>query len=121
MKILSLYPGWHEVWSSLAEFFESLDKVSMWCYNILGDNEGSISHILQPDPITPGSILITYNLVLLKSENDETILTVKIIEWREFNSYFGLSVGADPSRVGKNNVYIFHIVYTPSPSYVISI
>ena len=43
---------------------------------------------------------------------------VKIIEWREFIDCFGLSIKADPSRVGKKNVYIFHIGYIPRPSYV---
>ena len=49
----------------------------MWCYNILGDNNGSISHILQLHPITTGSILLTSNLVALKKGNREPILTVK--------------------------------------------
>ena len=49
----------------------------MWWYNILGDNEGSISHILRLDPITAGSILLTANLVALKRGNSEPILIVK--------------------------------------------
>ena len=38
----------------------------MWWYNILGDNEGSISHILWIDPITAGFILLTAKLDALK-------------------------------------------------------
>ena len=78
----------------------------MWCYNILGDNEGSISHLLRLDPITPGSILLTDNLVALKRGNYEPILTTKRIEWRKFIDYFGLSIEADLSRVGKRDAYI---------------
>ena len=77
----------------------------MWCYNILGDNNGSISHLLQLDPITPQSVLLTSNLVAQKRENAEPILTAKRIEWRKFIDYFGPSIEADPSRVGKKNVY----------------
>ena len=62
---------------------------------------GSISHVLQLDTITPGSFLLTYNLVGLKEGNPEPILTVKIIQWRKFVDYFGLSVEAKPSRVVK--------------------
>ena len=64
----------------------------MWCYNILGDNNGSISDILQLDPIATEYILLTYNLVVLTKEKPDTILTVKIIEWRRFIYYFGLSI-----------------------------
>ena len=56
----------------------------MWWYNILGDNEGSISYLLRLDTITAGSILITPNLVALKRENTEPILTVKRIDCRKF-------------------------------------
>ena len=35
----------------------------------------------------------------------------------KFTDYFGLSIEADLSRVGKNNVF-FHIGYIPSPSSV---
>ena len=83
MKMLSPYPGCHEVRSALSEFFPSLDKGRMWWYNILGDNEVSISHILRIDPITAGSILLTVKLVVsvaLKRVNSEPILTVKITE-----------------------------------------
>ena len=67
MKIILSYPGCHEVRSALVEFFQSLDKGRMWWCNILGDNEGSISHVLQIDPIDSGSILLTHNLVALKT------------------------------------------------------
>ena len=69
----------------------------MWCYNIIGDNERSISYILQLDTIISGSAVLTYNLVALKRE------------WRKFIDYFGLSIEADPDMVGKNNIYIYHI------------
>ena len=89
----------------------------MWYYNILGNNNGSVSHLLQIIPITAGSFLLTYILVALKKENPEPVLAVKRIEWRTFIDYFGLSIGDDPSRVGKKNVYfsmldiykLFHI------------
>ena len=87
----------------------------MWCYNILGDNNLIISHILQLDTIAAGSALLTSNLVAKKRENSETILTVKIIEWKKFIHYFGLSIDANPSRADKKNVYFFHIGYIPSP------
>ena len=51
----------------------------MWWYNILGDNEGGISHILQLDHITAVSILLAVRLVALKRKNYEPILIVKII------------------------------------------
>ena len=38
----------------------------MCWYNILGDNEGSISHILRIDPIPSDSILLTIKLLALK-------------------------------------------------------
>ena len=41
----------------------------MWWYNILGDNEGSISHILRPVIIAVESILLTVKLIALKREN----------------------------------------------------
>ena len=52
--MFSPYHGHHEVRSALSEFFGSLEKVRMWWYNILGDNEGRISHILQFDTIAAG-------------------------------------------------------------------
>ena len=87
----------------------------MWCYNILGDNKGSISHLLHIDPIDPGSVLLNNKPFVLKKENPEPILTFKIIECRKFIDYFGLSIEANPPRVGKNNVYIFRIGYIPIP------
>ena len=86
----------------------------LWC-NILGNNKGSISYLLWIDPINLGSFLLTTNLVALKQKNPELILTVKRIEWRKFIDYFGLSIEADSSRVGKNGVYIFHMGYIPRP------
>ena len=53
----------------------------MWWYNIIGDNKGSISHLSRVDLITSGHCLLTANLVALKMENFQPILTVKRIEW----------------------------------------
>ena len=92
----------------------------LW-YNILGDNNGRISHLLRLDIITVGCILLTANLVALKEENDDPISVVKRTEWRKFIDYFGLSIEADPSRVIKKNVYFVHIESIPSPSSVRSI
>ena len=64
----------------------------MWCYNIIGDNKGSISHILQLGTITTGYVLLADNIIELKRENPDLILTGKIIEWRKFIDYFGLSI-----------------------------
>ena len=61
-KKFSPYPGCHEVQSALSDLFQSLDKGSMWLYNILGDNKGGISDLLRIDTIAAGSILITVNL-----------------------------------------------------------
>ena len=80
----------------------------LW-YNILGDKEGSLSHILRFDTITEGSDIITANLVALKRENYEPILIVKRTEWRKFIDYFGISIEADPSRVVKKNVCFVRI------------
>ena len=79
----------------------------MWWYNILGDNKGSISHILRLDPITLGYILLTANLVSLKMENSDPILIVKRTEWSKFTDYLGLSIEADPSKVKKKNIYFY--------------
>ena len=57
-----------------------IHKGRVWWYNIIGDNKGSITHILRLDTITEGSILLTANLVALKRENDVPILTVKRTE-----------------------------------------
>ena len=54
----------------------------MLCYNILGDNKGIISDILQLDPITAGPVLLTVKLVALKRENHEPIVSVKGTDWR---------------------------------------
>ena len=59
----------------------------MWWYNILGDNEGSISRLLWLDYITVGCILPTANLVALKRGNYEPILILKITEWKKFIDY----------------------------------
>ena len=47
----------------------------------------------------------------LKRENPEPILSVKIIEWRRFIDYFGLSSEAEPSKVGKNPIFCPYLVY----------
>ena len=78
MKMISPYPGCHEVWSAISEFFQSLDKGRIWWCNILGDNEGNISHILRLDTITAGYIWLNVKLVALKRKNYDPILTVKI-------------------------------------------
>ena len=83
----------------------------MWWYNILEYKEGRISHILQLGPSTEGYMLLAANLVALKGGNCETILIVKITEWRKFIDYFSLSIKADPSKVDKNNINIVRIRY----------
>ena len=82
----------------------------MWWYNILRDNKESISHLLWFDPITSGYILLTDNLVALKKGNSEPFLVMKRTEWRKIIGYFGLSIEADPSRVGKQ-IFSLHIGY----------
>ena len=57
------------------------------------------------DPFTTGSILLTTDLIALKRENTESILTVKRIKWRKIIDVFCHSVEADPTRVGKKNIY----------------
>ena len=89
----------------------------MWWYNILGDNEEMISHLLRIVPIAAGSILLTADLVSLKRGNYEPILIAKRTEWSKFIEYFGLSIEADPSKEGKKNVYIFYIGSIPSTSF----
>ena len=81
----------------------------MCWYNIIGYNEGSMSHLLRLDPITAGAILLTVNLVALKRENCEHVLIVKRTEWRKSIDYFVLSIEANPSKVGKNNVHFVRI------------
>ena len=83
---------------------------------ILGDNEGSISHISGIDPINVGSILLSANLATPKRGNYDTILAVKMTEWRKSVDYFGLSIEADPSKVGKKNVHFVCIRSIPSTS-----
>ena len=63
----------------LAGFLQSLDKGRIRWYNIIGDNEGSISHLLQIDPITVGCILLTDAIIYLKRGNNYPILIVTII------------------------------------------
>ena len=82
----------------------------MWRYNIHGDDKGIISDLIRLDPITEVSVLLTDNLVALKRGNHDPILTVKRTEWRKFIDYFGLSIEANPSRVGEKNVYIYLIL-----------
>ena len=90
----------------------------MWWYNIIGDNEGSISYLLRLYPINAGSILITANLVATKRENYEPILIVKRTEWRKFIDCFGLSIDSDPSKVNRKKVHFFHIGSLPIASSV---
>ena len=87
-------------------------------YNILGDNEGIISHLLRIGPTTEGSILLIVKRVALKRRNYEPVLTVKRTEWGKFIDYFGQSVEDNPSRLVKKKIYIFYIGYIPIPSYV---
>ena len=88
----------------------------MWLYNLLGDNKENISDLLRLDTFIVGFALLTDNLVELKRENPYPILSVKIIDWRKIIDYFGESIEADPSRVGKKNLCIFHRRYITSPS-----
>ena len=88
----------------------------MWWYSILGDNEGSISHILRTDTITAGSILLTANLVALKRGNSKPFFIVKITEQRKFIDYFGLIIEGDQSRVRKKKIYFSNIGHIPRPS-----
>ena len=59
--------------------------------------------------------LLTPNIVFLKKVNPDPILAVKIIERRKFIDYFGLSIEADPYRLGKKNGCFFLIEYIPIP------
>ena len=63
------------------------------------------------DTITVEYASITTDLVLLKRKKSDPILTVKRTEWRKFIDYFGLSIKANQSRVGKKNAYFVHIGY----------
>ena len=89
----------------------------MQYYNILGDNEVSISDLLWLDTITLGQFRISTNIVALKRGNHEPILTVKSTEWRKLIDSFGLIIAVDPSRVGKSNGF-FHIRCITIPSSV---
>ena len=86
----------------------------LW-YNILGDNKGSISHILPLDPITEGYILLAVKLFSLRRINYKPILIVKRNEWSKSIDYIGLSIEVDPSRVVKKNIYIVHSGYISRP------
>ena len=90
----------------------------MWWYNILGNKEVSISHLLRLGPITVGSILRTVKLVARKRGNCEPNLKAKRNEWKKFIDYLGPSIEADQSRVVKKKICIFHFGYIPSTSYV---
>ena len=97
----------------LQNFSGSLNKGRIWWYNILGDNEGSISHLLRLDPISACSVSLTSKIVALKRKNTDLILIVKRTERKKFIDYFGLSIESEPSRVGKKNVCFFlYWVYT---------
>ena len=87
----------------------------MWRFNILGDNGGSISYNLRIEPIAAGFILLNVKKIALKREIAETIVTHKTIVWNKFIDYFGLSIEANPSRVGKNNVYFPLMGYIQIP------
>ena len=87
----------------------------MWWYNIIGYNEGSISHLSWIDHITARSILLTVKFVALKRKNYDPILTVKRTEWRKFIDYFYLSIEANPSKLVKKKIYFVHIGYIPRP------
>ena len=88
----------------------------MWWYNILGDNEGSISNLLRCDTISVWSILIIVKIVELKRENYEPILAVKRAKWSKFIDYSGLSIEAKLSRVVKKKIHFSHVGYIPRPS-----
>ena len=73
---------------------------------ILKYNKGIISHLLRLDHITTGYVLLITNLVEVKRRNTGPILIVNRTEWSRLIGYLGLSIEANPSRVGKNNVYL---------------
>ena len=78
----------------------------LW-YNILRDNKGKISNILQLDPMNSGLFLLDVNVVFLERDNHELILMVKIMERKKSLNLFDLNIKADTSRVVKKNVYFF--------------
>ena len=93
----------------------------MWWYNIIGDNKGNISQLLQIDSISAGSGLLASNLVAPKRENYEPILIIKRTEWRKFIDYFNQSIEAGPSKAGKKEltfspywVYTKHLIQKSS-------
>ena len=53
--------------------------------------------------------MIKVQLILLKRNNDEPILTAKSIQWMKFIDYIGPSIKADPSRIG-GKTYKFSIL-----------
>ena len=53
----------------------------------------------------------------MKTKNPETILTVKIFEWRKLINYIGLPVDSNPSSLGKKNVYFVCIGSISNPLY----
>ena len=65
---------------ALAEFSQSFNKVRMWWYNILRDDEGRILYCLWFDNITAGYFLLNSNISFTKRKHPEPLLTVKIIE-----------------------------------------
>ena len=92
----------------------------MWWYNLLGHNEGSISYMLRLDLVTIGSVLLTDKKIPLKREKPELILTVKRTEWSKLTDYFGLLIEANPSTLGKKNIYFVYIGYIDE-NYLLSI
>ena len=86
----------------------------MWWYNILEYNKGIISHLSWLDHITTGYVLLITNLVEVKRGNTGPILIVNRTEWSKLIGYLGLSIEANPSRVGENNVYLSILgIYQP--------
>ena len=53
----------------------------------------------------------------MKIENPDSILTVKIIEWRKLIDYFCQSIETIASRAEKKTIYFVRTGYIPSPSY----
>ena len=96
--------------------FQNLDKGRMWWHNILGDTNGSISHLLWLGTIAAGSLLLSANPVAIKRKNSDFILIVKRTLWRKSIDYSSQSIEADPSRVVKNNIFIVYVGYITRPS-----
>ena len=89
----------------IQNYFWSLNKGSMWWYNILGDNKRSISHLVRGYPITIRYDLLTDNLFVLKREIPEPIWIVKRIERRKLIDILDEIIEADPSSFGKKEAY----------------